>query len=187
MATTADKGSLLHRIDHVRHLCCLVCRATCITFIVRQPALSEVIACKAEDVGRHHSLRAGSALAIRSAGQVNLLDRIVLLIKSKPSRRASSKGGAITHGSTGLSPSRKLISTARASSMTQESRPSSRLFLPLNEVASRRRRSPDGRTALILQRCRAIDRPRHPSVPPRLSTGRVRCTLGHNPLVLLLE
>ena len=82
------------------------------------PGLSEVIACKAEDVGRHHSLRAGSALAIRSAGQVNLLDRIVLLIKSNPSRRASSKGGAITHGSTGLSPSRKLISTARASSLT---------------------------------------------------------------------
>ena len=54
-------------------------------------------------MGRHHSLRAGPALAIRSAGQVNLLDRIVLLIKSNPSRRASSKGGAITHGSTGLS------------------------------------------------------------------------------------
>ena len=31
---TADKGSLLHRVDQGRHLCCLVCRSTCITFIV---------------------------------------------------------------------------------------------------------------------------------------------------------
>ena len=41
--------------------------------------------------------------SIRSAVQVNLLDRIVLLLKSNPIRRASSKGGTITHGFTGLS------------------------------------------------------------------------------------
>ena len=34
MTMTADKGSLLHRVDQGRHLCCLVCRSTCITFIL---------------------------------------------------------------------------------------------------------------------------------------------------------